>query len=222
MSNFGTFSYFETSLSLGVEQGLQKPPKFDINDLRLLFHCNILIPRGCPRKTPFKTQWGGADYAQHKLKLVPTKIFFTFRRPWLAYWRATIELFFNGLFTAFKIIKIPAPKIYVKTCFYYSKKPKRIIIFRQTKARSKVNLEYSALFLSLNVLWQNIIYFMLSRIYNRKTDLSLEELNQILWSCIKFFENLIKFFEKRDFLSKCNICKISNIHAYIKVLLPCY
>ena len=23
----------------------------------------------------------GADYAQHKLKLVPTKIFFTFRRP---------------------------------------------------------------------------------------------------------------------------------------------
>ena len=56
MSNFGSFSYFQTSLSLGVEQGLQKLQKFDINDLRLLFHCNILIPRKCPRKTPFKAQ----------------------------------------------------------------------------------------------------------------------------------------------------------------------
>ena len=56
LSNFGSFSYFQTSLSLGVEQGLQKLQKFDINDLRLLFHCNILIPRKCPRKTPFKAQ----------------------------------------------------------------------------------------------------------------------------------------------------------------------
>ena len=56
MSNFGSFSYFQTSLSLGVKQGLQKLPIFDINDLRLLFHCNILIPRKCPCKTPFKTQ----------------------------------------------------------------------------------------------------------------------------------------------------------------------
>ena len=56
MSNFGSFSYFQTFRLFGVQQGL---PKFDINDLRLLFHCNILIPRKCPRKTPFKTQcWG--------------------------------------------------------------------------------------------------------------------------------------------------------------------
>ena len=56
LSNFGSFSYFQTPLSLGVEQGLQKLPKIDINDLRLLFYCYILIPRKCPRKTPFKTQ----------------------------------------------------------------------------------------------------------------------------------------------------------------------
>ena len=62
MSNFGSFSYFQTFLSLGVEQGLQKLPKFDINDLRLLFHCNILIPRKCPRKTLFKAPCNaGAD-----------------------------------------------------------------------------------------------------------------------------------------------------------------
>ena len=56
MSNFGSFSYFQTPLSLRVEQGLQKLPKFDINDIRLLFHCYILILRKCPRKIPFKTQ----------------------------------------------------------------------------------------------------------------------------------------------------------------------
>ena len=59
MSTFGSFSYFQTFLSLGVKQGLQKLPKFDINDRRLSFHCYILIPRKCPRKTPFKTQCGG-------------------------------------------------------------------------------------------------------------------------------------------------------------------
>ena len=59
MSNFDNFSYFQTFLSLGVKQGLQKLPKFDINNIRLLFHCYILIPRKCPRKTPFKTQWKG-------------------------------------------------------------------------------------------------------------------------------------------------------------------
>ena len=56
MSNFSSFSYFQTALSLGVGQVLQKLPKFDINDLKLLFHCYILIPRKCPRKTQFKTQ----------------------------------------------------------------------------------------------------------------------------------------------------------------------
>ena len=41
----------------------------------------------------------GADYAQHKLKLVPTKIFLHSGGPdWLI--GSAIELFFNGLFTA--------------------------------------------------------------------------------------------------------------------------
>ena len=31
-------------------------PKFDINDLKFLFQCYILIPRKCLRKTPFKAQ----------------------------------------------------------------------------------------------------------------------------------------------------------------------
>ena len=47
MSNYDGFSYLQTFLSIGIEQGLQKLPKFDINDLRFLFHCNILIPRKC-------------------------------------------------------------------------------------------------------------------------------------------------------------------------------
>ena len=54
MPNFGSFTYIQTSLSLGVEQGPQKPQKFDIYDLWLLFHYNILIPRKCPRKTLFQ------------------------------------------------------------------------------------------------------------------------------------------------------------------------
>ena len=36
-----------------------------INDLRLLFHCNILIPRKCPHKTLFKAQWGRALTNNH-------------------------------------------------------------------------------------------------------------------------------------------------------------
>ena len=71
MSNFGSFSYFQTFLSLGVEQGLQKLPKFDINDLILLFHCNILIHRKCPRKTLFKAQcWGPSKIAFTGQKLL--------------------------------------------------------------------------------------------------------------------------------------------------------
>ena len=70
MSNFGSFSYFQTSLSLGVEQGLQKLPKFDINDLKFLFHCCILIPRKCPHKIPFNSQC-----------LPPPSNFQTFLRP---------------------------------------------------------------------------------------------------------------------------------------------
>ena len=45
----------------GVGKGIKKLPKFDRNDLRLLFHYYILIPRKCPRKTYFNTQWGGAS-----------------------------------------------------------------------------------------------------------------------------------------------------------------
>ena len=56
LSNFGSFSYFQTFRSLGVEQGLQKLPKLDINDLKLVFHCYILIHRKCQHKTPFRTQ----------------------------------------------------------------------------------------------------------------------------------------------------------------------
>ena len=43
--------------SIDVEQELQKLPRFDIKDLKLLFHCNILIPKKCPCKTPFKAQF---------------------------------------------------------------------------------------------------------------------------------------------------------------------
>ena len=59
LSNFDSFSYFQTFLSLGVEQGLQKPAKFDINDLRLLFHCYILIPRNVRVKPHSKHSVGG-------------------------------------------------------------------------------------------------------------------------------------------------------------------
>ena len=54
MTNFGSFCYFQTSLSPGVGQVLQKLPKFDINDLKLLFHS--FISRKCLCKTLFKTQ----------------------------------------------------------------------------------------------------------------------------------------------------------------------
>ena len=67
LSDFGSFSYFQTSLSLRVEQNLQKLQKIDINDLKLLFQCYILIPRKCPRKTPLKTQWGGGAIMHEKL-----------------------------------------------------------------------------------------------------------------------------------------------------------
>ena len=53
---FGSFSFSQASIWLRVNKVLQKLQEFDINDLRLLFHCNILIPRKCSRKTPFKAQ----------------------------------------------------------------------------------------------------------------------------------------------------------------------
>ena len=73
MLNLGSFSH--TSLSLGVEQGLQKLSKFDINGLRLLFHCNILILKKCPRKTLFKAQWvGGANYYAVSICKIKSKV----------------------------------------------------------------------------------------------------------------------------------------------------
>ena len=48
------FSYFQISLWLGVDKGLQKLPKSDKNELRLLFDCFILISRKCPLKIPFQ------------------------------------------------------------------------------------------------------------------------------------------------------------------------
>ena len=69
LSNFGSFSYFQTFFSLGVKQGLQKLPKCDINDLRHSFHCNILISRKCPRKTLFKAQCDGPWLRCYKFSL---------------------------------------------------------------------------------------------------------------------------------------------------------
>ena len=44
---------------LGVGKGIKKLLKFDGNELRFSFHYGILIPRKCPRKTHFNTQWRG-------------------------------------------------------------------------------------------------------------------------------------------------------------------
>ena len=41
---------------LGVGKGMKELLKFDRNELRYQFHCGILIPRKCPRKTPFKAR----------------------------------------------------------------------------------------------------------------------------------------------------------------------
>ena len=41
---------------LRVGKGIKKTLNFDRNELRFLFHCGILIPRKCPRKTHFNTQ----------------------------------------------------------------------------------------------------------------------------------------------------------------------
>ena len=66
LPNFGSFSYFQTFFSLGVQQGLQKLPKFDINDLRHLFHCNILIPRNV-RVKPYSKHSGGGPLGGYRV-----------------------------------------------------------------------------------------------------------------------------------------------------------
>ena len=52
-TNFGSFSYFQASLWLGVDKVLQKLTKSYKLELRYLFQCCILTPRKCPRKNPF-------------------------------------------------------------------------------------------------------------------------------------------------------------------------
>ena len=90
MSNFGSFIYFQTFLSLGVEQGLKKLPEFDIDDPRLLFHCNTLIPRKCPRKTLFKAQCSSAPKFWQEwigAKTFPSK------KPWIHTYPQDFQIF---------------------------------------------------------------------------------------------------------------------------------
>ena len=59
LPTFGSFSFFQASLWLGVDKVLQKLTKSYKSELRHLFQCCILIPRKCPRKTPFQHTVGG-------------------------------------------------------------------------------------------------------------------------------------------------------------------
>ena len=54
LPTFGSFSFFQASLWFGVDKVLQKLTKSYKSELRHLFQCSILIPRKCPRKTPFQ------------------------------------------------------------------------------------------------------------------------------------------------------------------------
>ena len=54
LPTFGSFSFFQASLWLGVDKVLKKLTKFYKSELKNLFQCCILIPRKCPRKTPFQ------------------------------------------------------------------------------------------------------------------------------------------------------------------------
>jgi hypothetical protein len=54
LPTFGSFNFFQASLWLGVNSVLQKLTKSYKSELRHLFQCCILIPRKCPRKTPFQ------------------------------------------------------------------------------------------------------------------------------------------------------------------------
>ena len=54
LPTFGSFSFFQASIWLGVDKVLQKLTKSYKNELRHLFQCIILIPRKCPHKTPFQ------------------------------------------------------------------------------------------------------------------------------------------------------------------------
>ena len=52
LPTFGSFSFFQASLWLGVNKVHQKQTKSCKSELKHLFQCCILIPRTCPRKTP--------------------------------------------------------------------------------------------------------------------------------------------------------------------------
>jgi hypothetical protein len=54
LPTFGSFSFFQASILLGVDKVLQKLTKSYKSELRHLFQCRILISMKCPRKTPFQ------------------------------------------------------------------------------------------------------------------------------------------------------------------------
>ena len=55
LPTFGSFSFFQASLWLGVDKILQKLSKSYKSEVKHLFQFCILIPRKCPRKTPIST-----------------------------------------------------------------------------------------------------------------------------------------------------------------------
>ena len=92
LPNFGSFSSFQASLSLGVDKVLQKLTKSCKSQLRYLFQCCIMIPRICPSKTQFQHtvppiltdqltlfQLEGTDYAQLITTLHPPPSIWIFR-----------------------------------------------------------------------------------------------------------------------------------------------
>ena len=56
LQTFGSFSFFQVSIGLGVDKVLYKLTKSYKSELRHLFQCCILIPRKCLRKPHFNTQ----------------------------------------------------------------------------------------------------------------------------------------------------------------------
>ena len=57
--SFGSFNLFQASFWLGVDKVLQNLLKSYKIELRHSFQSCILIPRKCPRKTPFQHTVGG-------------------------------------------------------------------------------------------------------------------------------------------------------------------
>ena len=56
LPTFGSFSFFQASIWLEVDNVLKKWTKSCKIELKHLFQSCILIPRKCPRKPPFNTQ----------------------------------------------------------------------------------------------------------------------------------------------------------------------